>query len=550
MHRVLLIDEIVARICQYLVKNDRREAAALARSCRALHIPAIEAMWETSNVVHIVKLLPADAGAWDALTDSETVRLYHLQRPLVPNDFAAVMKYAPLVKHLEKSWLYFSFGTRPENLAVSSETLKAIAEQCPSIVLFPALIALDWPLHSCSSTCAKDCNDWVDMPLFIGPKLWRVVITKLDEDHRPLIGILNKVKADCPLIEELVFENSDQKRTEDVSEHVSSVIGELKSLRILRCGGEHSYSPGMLSYGGISLTSSALSRLGKWSYLHDLSLKFSNTRPVPPMCDTDFVALRTLAIHHDNLAGYVMSASSVKLPYVRSVRITWGSLPENRDIRELFQAIRSQFSPLQLSSLTIDSDLTVLGDVYRQRITLRSTYIKPLLDFHKLEEVLIVACWIAEYDDEILIDMASSWPNLRRLILIPEDADDADFIIRATLRPLQAFAFHCPHLECLKVVFHADGNKIPAVSPNTKRDRLPQNLDYINIGPSTTSGSLSEIAAFLTKIFPALCEIDSDVILSEDWKIINGFLTVHRGVREEGRQEARDEMPAAAAGTD
>lgn len=76
MHRVLLIDEIVARICQYLVKNDRREAAALARSCRALHIPAIEAMWETSNVVHIVKLLPADAGAWDALTDSETVRLY------------------------------------------------------------------------------------------------------------------------------------------------------------------------------------------------------------------------------------------------------------------------------------------------------------------------------------------------------------------------------------------------------------------------------------------------------------------------------------------
>ncbi|EED81810.1 predicted protein [Postia placenta Mad-698-R] len=174
----------------------------------------------------------------------------------------------------------------------------------------------------------------------------------------------------------------------------------------------------------------------------------------------------------------------------------------------------------------------------------------PTLDFHKLEEVLIVACWIAEYDDAILIDMASSWPNLRRLILIPEDADDADFIIRATLRPLQAFAFHCPHLECLKVVFHADGNKIPAVSPNTKRDRLPQNLDYINIGPSTTSGSLSEIAAFMAKIFPALCEIDSDVILSEDWKIINGFLIVHRRVREEGRQEVRDEMPAAAAGTD
>ena len=58
MHRALYISEIVNMVCEPL---DEVALASLARSCKALHEPALRSLWaDLSNLTPLVKCFPAD----------------------------------------------------------------------------------------------------------------------------------------------------------------------------------------------------------------------------------------------------------------------------------------------------------------------------------------------------------------------------------------------------------------------------------------------------------------------------------------------------------
>lgn len=72
MHRALFISEIANFICEPL---DETTLAALARSCKALHEPAVHSLWaDLSNLVPLVKCFPDDS--W-TVEDNEIVRKSH-----------------------------------------------------------------------------------------------------------------------------------------------------------------------------------------------------------------------------------------------------------------------------------------------------------------------------------------------------------------------------------------------------------------------------------------------------------------------------------------
>ena len=61
--RVFSVDELATLIATRLVETSPRSAGSLARTCRALEVPALSALWGTQHSVisFITHVLPEDA---------------------------------------------------------------------------------------------------------------------------------------------------------------------------------------------------------------------------------------------------------------------------------------------------------------------------------------------------------------------------------------------------------------------------------------------------------------------------------------------------------
>ncbi|KZT10736.1 uncharacterized protein LAESUDRAFT_809652 [Laetiporus sulphureus 93-53] len=175
-------------------------------------------------------------------------------------------------------------------------------------------------------------------------------------------------------------------------------------------------------------------------------------------------------------------------------------------MQRLFSSIRRQFSDSPLSTFRISCDIP-LETTDDPIVLLCPQHLQELLIFRHLEKVDISGPWSIQTNDNILRQMAFAWPNLRRLCLYHECyiSQDQEFSSNATLQGLMGFAQNCLQLHSLYIELHADGSMLPEIAL-PRPSRCP--LQDLEVCCSTTS-SKTEVAAFLSYLFPSLTKIEA-----------------------------------------
>jgi hypothetical protein len=135
----------------------------------------------------------------------------------------------------------------------------------------------------------------------------------------------------------------------------------------------------------------------------------------------------------------------------------------------------------------------------------------PLLDAHDLEPLLKVThmesisieteCSIANFDDELLKAMATSWPNLRHLCLTN---GWESFPSRCTLRGILHLGQHCPNLMFLRIVFQASAEICWNGRPGG--GVVNEHMEALEVVQSPIADPRA-VASFLSDVFPRLTSI-------------------------------------------
>ncbi|KAJ7266247.1 hypothetical protein C8J57DRAFT_1511177 [Mycena rebaudengoi] len=169
MHHCLRIQEIVGLWCSHLEESSAislqaystivgkswrqpalKDLAVVARTCKAFHGPALDALWRSSALVNFLRCMPSDLYCCEESGPEWRVKCdMKLLRPIEVKDWDRVLIYAPRVHHL------FSDSHDCD----LSKVLPAISACFPPR-LFPNLQRLHWG-HS--------DNDFRYIHLFLGP---------------------------------------------------------------------------------------------------------------------------------------------------------------------------------------------------------------------------------------------------------------------------------------------------------------------------------------------------------------------------------------------
>ena len=111
-------------------------------------------------------------------------------------------------------------------------------------------------------------------------------------------------------------------------------------------------------------------------------------------------------------------------------------------------------------------------------------------------------CSIANFDDELLKAMATSWPNLRHLCLT--NGWGESFPSRCTLRGILHLGQHCPNLMSLRIVFQASVEICWIGRPGG--GVVNESLETLEVVRSPIADPRS-VASFLSDVFPRLTSI-------------------------------------------
>ncbi|KAI0766359.1 hypothetical protein BD413DRAFT_494346 [Trametes elegans] len=132
----------------------------------------------------------------------------------------------------------------------------------------------------------------------------------------------------------------------------------------------------------------------------------------------------------------------------------------------------------------------------------------PLLSPKELTHALVNTAGRFSPDNDALFTMATSWPLLRRLELGPDKADHPPES-RPSLAGLVPFAQTCPNLSALAVALNTNIERVPFVlrlcPPSLGFSQ--RRLTALSVGRSPIEDAYG-VAAFLSDIFPVLCDIE------------------------------------------
>lgn len=263
--------------------------------------------------------------------------------------------------------------------------------------------------------------------------------------------------------------------------------------------------------------------------------------------------LEDLSLNLDEESGHIPVSSSSQAPYQH----TFDSLQSLGLTSEFIQSplgpflLSCQFPSLEVFQMTLgpETPLFPVLNALRNRCTPDTLHtvdvtgqpedeidfadIRPLLSFRGLQYVDLFV--VPVMDDHALGEMASAWPQLKRLML---GGLRSDTVPKITLSGLIPLVKHCPKLESLSI-------SLDARNPPFSQDQTPGSgvsnpiLHSAHFFRSPID-QCYKVAAFLSGIFPNLKSVRADFVEedggSDDWKAVNQAIEVFAAVRTQERQ--------------
>ncbi|KAF7333422.1 hypothetical protein MVEN_02358000 [Mycena venus] len=502
MHLALGIPEIVEIICAQLASPllnslRRRDFAALARTCKAFHNPALDVLWRKQDTLtRLLKCLPSHL--WE-----EVMRL--IKAPL-PEDWEKISAYSRRIRELSltESW---SGGFPSSNVL---ETLASLPRS-----LCPNLRSLNW--------APKTESFFPYILLFLGPEVTHAYI-----DVPPIASHISLLPTLLRYPELKTFRLGSNSNDTSVLLPASSAIAlELSKIESLSLD---------------TLDRPALEHLSRLPSLQILNLRIPEERDLGPQSPSaaiiprhsqpfTFPALRNVQFFASTIEFATEFAQMLSGCHLEKFMMGTDVLASNVTMGLLYSALSMHVSPT----------------------TLHSLWISDVDDGISITPTPPVAPAGFDIDDTTAWDMARAWPKIQSLEL--GTSTELLHSTRMTLHGYRAFAKHCENLHNLKLA--VDASTVPPFdrSPDT---RISQHrLRTIDVLKSPISDPRA-VARFMSGLFPRLADISTlndwrwdDLIETEDdaeieearalhtrWKQVEALVPMIASIREEERHWA------------
>ncbi|KAH9936429.1 uncharacterized protein B0H18DRAFT_1113817 [Fomitopsis serialis] len=417
----ILVEEILLLILGNL-KVDSHTLAAAARTCWSLHGPAVCILWNRlSNLVPLIKLLPADA--WETIKEhgsqmNQPPRVYIInltRAPTAPQDWLAFEKYASLVRYLG----YTVESEEPILLRYELEHISLATWQllasCRRTSLLPFLQIVEWPSFPIRNRVAT----FPYLRLLLGPQLRHVTLTVAYIGEENLQFILEALRSTCPGLGSITVWIGNSQSISRTSPHrlpaqLSLHLAMFRHIKVISCLDVH-------------FTVRDVLQLSLLPRLETLSISMSDSDTDPSALESTqssppvriFASLKSLSIHRCQMQCYARLASApVGFPMVEKLGLHTDVESQPGLVQPLFASIASKCSPNTLTDIVIRDSYTGTNWRTSRNIAISPRNLRHLFVFSNLRSLDINApTWLTEYNDDVLIDMASAWPMLRYLYL-------------------------------------------------------------------------------------------------------------------------------------
>ncbi|KAF7358885.1 hypothetical protein MSAN_01228800 [Mycena sanguinolenta] len=456
MHHCLSILELIESICDYLqgVYGGLGTLAALARTCRTFHDPALDYVWadQRDGLVNLMHCMPQDLFEFNG-------GVPRLLRPILVSDWERPRFYTHRIRCISTS-------TRQP----MSEALTALCASFPwrryflvsQVDVFKMAGGMGSGRFSLATSAAFPQTH---VPLDL---------CALDKHPSPF----SQCSKDMSHVEKTFFPTAAEVRS-----GLSSCLRNLHALESV-----HVEIPDMVT----------LEHLSQLDTLTSLTALLPE-EPFLPGASLPFIALKRLDIMYDvePVTDFFERCSGTPL---KDVSIKLITCPTRAAIDRLHAALRDGCSHSSLLSLVIDISENYPLEPGSDAMTIRS--LRPLFCFANLTSVSITSLGF-DMDDQGMDELACSWPQLRILRLgFAGMNDPTELDPRFSLRSLSTLAKHCREFTALDFALNA------TVLPEPDPDVVPQLVLWdFDVGRSPITSPSLPVAQFIAALFPNVTEI-------------------------------------------
>ncbi|KAJ7666772.1 hypothetical protein DFH06DRAFT_1040271 [Mycena polygramma] len=534
MHRTLSIPEIVGLICEHLeggyrIRESRADFAALARTCKSFHDPALDKLWRRQNTLaHVLKCLPSDL--WEETNDANPPQnVLRLVKTPQPADWTRPLNYARRIRDL---YLIPAWGRRSNGFPTAD--VLAIIQLCfPRDYMCPNLQYIHW--GSQGNTPAFHY-----IRLFLGPNITRAFITipANATDMSPLSALR------YPELRALSLQTSSDD-TSLIRRTSSPFVLELT--QIVR-----------LTLDWLDRT--ALAHLSRLAHLKYLSLSKTDSRDLASSSSSldslhyPFLALRSLSLSNTTLEFANEFIPMLSDCHLDDFYLGTNVLALETAMGELYTALAGHLSHATLDSIWIRHVHDALtpppaGAIASYAITGRT--LAPLSAFKNITILHLEGPVGFDIDDTAAWDIARAWPRILSLTLVAGTA--LHHPTTMTLQGLRAFATHCKELSDLGIT--VDASTVPPFDSSPEARVSQRALRTLDVAASPISDAPT-VAKFLSGLFqrlsmigtpdeerwadPAPADEDEETAAARarhtQWKYVEVLVPFIASVRKEERQ--------------
>ncbi|EIW79738.1 hypothetical protein CONPUDRAFT_144914 [Coniophora puteana RWD-64-598 SS2] len=501
MHRALRIQEIASLIANEVEAYP--DLASLARTCRILSEPALDALWSIlPSLVPLLTVFPADLVKRKSYRDCQhPTYIYDFRRPLTLADWTMLKKFSRRVvaiqPDLSAEELHYDDGNRTW-LIVSEKALRALSSPLTPDPVFPKLQHLEWQ--------SPEPRSFSILRTLAGPSLKVLDLGSMENGFNNFDGVWPRARVwnDLTLQErvksiEVIGELGERSPLMNVFKWMHDCDpNELRPL-VSRSIKAWNY---LTLLDVPPLDADALAHIALTPHLEEIWLNLPIGSAVTPdigLQGAIFPNLWNFSLNGvfsesadflDALGG-TMSSTNI---YFCTYEVGGAS-----DLSKLFASVSRHFSPDKADSLTVVEDFggsQVKMDAQSGpgfEMTISS--LRPALRLHRIEKVYIDLNRTVVLGDNDIIELANAWPKLEELVFNV----NRGFVVpsQITLKGLFELLKRLPGLKTLGLEIDARSGTGSGTIP---AEPLRHSLRSWNMLDSIVGDNVAEVAEHVRRL--------------------------------------------------
>jgi hypothetical protein len=415
---------------------------------------------------------------YNSSTESSTYNLNRFQcltRPLTNTDLIRVRRYSPLVRSIK----YTAPGTSsfdPQRIAVGKKLIQELDQLYPISLMFPNLRRL-----TCDTPFLLES---FPLCLFMGPQL-RSLDFRTDVDAELFCRVIQMLTERCPLLEVLDLGALFVDRLECGHKFHSTILRFLTRCVNLRC----------LSIYFLPLQRSTIEAIASLPNLEKLMWRGPGDETYSaesfPRCFPEII--HYTQVDSANIPSLNTLASLITSNRLESYDVECRP-PTCSEMHQLLSTLSARFDHEHPTRLALhqhfDEPKVEIADI---------RCLEPLLSFHNLNTFIFRQ--VCLFDDQAMVTLASSWPNLEVLRL----SQYASRIKPYKITPKGFFVLirGCPKLTELTIGTNFVADDLQDQIREMEMVESRPHMRSLSVGASTITEPES-VAALFCRLFPEL----------------------------------------------